>query len=106
MFRTTVWNNSRGRKQRNKELPTGVPEHIYNFPENYGGMDCSLHVNEDQLTEAAALSGVFSDETEDYLRKEVRLECERHVPNPEGISTKDVDTAFIYLKEHFDCNRV
>lgn len=29
IFRETVWNTHRVRKQKNKELPTGVPEHIH-----------------------------------------------------------------------------
>ena len=28
IFRTTVWNSHRGRKQQNKKLPCGVPDHI------------------------------------------------------------------------------
>ena len=32
IFRENVWNTHRGQKQKTKELPTGVPEHIYNFP--------------------------------------------------------------------------
>ena len=40
IFKDTIWNNHRGCKQRNKELPTGIPEHIYHFPEIYGGIKC------------------------------------------------------------------
>ena len=36
-FRECVWNNHRRRKQKGKELPTGVPEHMFQFPEKYGG---------------------------------------------------------------------
>ena len=49
VFRTTIWNNHRSRYQRGKELPVGVPEHIYNFPESYGGENCGLPVTEEQL---------------------------------------------------------
>ncbi len=37
IFRETVWNSHPGRKQTKKELPYGVPDHIYHFPEEYGG---------------------------------------------------------------------
>ena len=33
VFRTTVWNHKRGRKQINKQLPTGVPDIIFENPE-------------------------------------------------------------------------
>ena len=43
-FRVSVWNNHRMRKQKAKELPDGVPEHIYMYPQNYGGEKCGLSV--------------------------------------------------------------
>ena len=36
-FRCSVWNAHRIRKQKNKELPVGVPDHIYTCPERHGG---------------------------------------------------------------------
>ena len=47
LFRNAIWNNHRGRKQKNKELPAGIPEHIYHFHENYGGAKCGIHVTFD-----------------------------------------------------------
>ncbi|ESP03486.1 hypothetical protein LOTGIDRAFT_171423 [Lottia gigantea] len=41
IFRQTVWNNHRGRKNRNKDLPCGIPEHIYLYPEQYVGQNVS-----------------------------------------------------------------
>ena len=37
IFRVSVWNTHRTRKQKEKILPTGVPDHIYNYPEQYDG---------------------------------------------------------------------
>lgn len=48
-----------------KELPDGVPEHIYMYPQNYGGEKCGLTVTEEQLQETAELSGVLEG-TSDY----------------------------------------
>ena len=45
-FREVVWNQSRGRKQRDKELPTGIPSHIYNNQEFYGGEECGHALTE------------------------------------------------------------
>jgi hypothetical protein len=39
-FKDTVWNTHRIRQQKDTELPNGVPNHIYSFPEEYGLEDC------------------------------------------------------------------
>lgn len=54
------------RKQKNKELPAGVPEHIYHCPEQYGDEKCGLPLTEDDLLEVARFSEVLVD-TDDYL---------------------------------------
>ena len=68
VFKTSVWNNHRTRQQKEKELPSGVPEHIYNFPEQYSGQKCGFHITEDQLEEVADLSDVLEG-TDDYLNQ-------------------------------------
>ena len=40
LFRDTVWNSHRIRKQRDARLPKGIPDHIFNFPENYDAEQC------------------------------------------------------------------
>ena len=41
-FRNTVWNLHRIRAQKNTFMPDGVPDHIYNFPEEYGMQECGM----------------------------------------------------------------
>ena len=36
IFKESVWNTHRIRAQKDRNLPAGVPNHIYNFPELYG----------------------------------------------------------------------
>ena len=36
VFKETVWNTHIIHTQKGTNLPTGVPNHIYNFPEQYG----------------------------------------------------------------------
>ena len=43
IFRETVWNTHRIRAQRDTALPDGIPDHIYNFPENYGLEECGMY---------------------------------------------------------------
>ena len=41
-FIDVVWNTHRIREQKNTFLPDGVPNHIYNFPEQYGLEQCGM----------------------------------------------------------------
>ena len=103
-FRVSVWNNHGTRKQRDKALPSGVPDHIYNYPEQYGGEKCGLNVTEEQLQEVAEMSGVL--EVSDFLDNAFRLECERHIPNTDEIDPGEADSAYLFLKANFDENRI
>jgi hypothetical protein len=40
IFRETVWNTHRIRAQKDAVLPSGIPNHIYSFPEEYGLEEC------------------------------------------------------------------
>ena len=104
-FRVSVWNNHRMRKQKAKELPDGVPEHIYMYPQNYGGEKCGLTVTEEQLQETAELSGVLEG-TSDYMEARFRTECERHIPDTNDVEPAQAANAYLFLKSNFDVNRV
>ena len=38
-----MWNSHRIWEQKNTLLPNGVPNHIYNFPEKYGLVECGMY---------------------------------------------------------------
>jgi hypothetical protein len=40
IFKETIWNSHRIRLQKDTNLPHGVPNHIYNFPEEHGLEEC------------------------------------------------------------------
>ena len=40
-FKDTIWNSHRIRLQKDTVLPAGVPDHIYNFPGEYGSEESS-----------------------------------------------------------------
>lgn len=101
----SIWNNRRIRKQRNKELPTGVPEHIYSCPEKYGAKKCGFPVAEEQLSEVADQSGVL-DTTDEYLDDAFRQECQRHIEDTNEIEPAQADNAYLYLRDNFDSNRL
>ncbi|XP_046855091.1 uncharacterized protein LOC124448125 [Xenia sp. Carnegie-2017] len=103
IFRECVWNNHRTRKQRGKELPAGIPEHIFHFPEKYGGEQCGIDITEEQLLEVSELSNVLED-NDDYLRPAVREERKKHLPQIHEINPNDAKEAYLYLKSHVDVN--
>ena len=99
IFRKTVWNTHRGRKQATKELPTGVPDHIYNFPEQHGGERCGHVVHEEHLKEVAELSGALEG-TDDFLDPAFRACCEALIPNTDEIEPAQAANAYLYLKDN------
>ena len=101
IFKNTIWNSHRGRKQAKKELPDGIPDHIYCFPEKYGGTKCGSQLETGYLDEVAELSNVHEG-TDDYLEPHFRKECERIIPNLEDIEPRDASNALIFFKSNFD----
>ena len=87
VFRMSVWNNHRVRKQKDKELPTCVPEH------------CGIPITDDQLREVAEFSPVLEG-NDDFLDDDFRQECQRHIPNTEDIEPAQASNAYLYLKDH------
>lgn len=45
VFKDVIWNAHRIRAQKDILLPTGVPNHIYEFPENYNLEQCGKYIN-------------------------------------------------------------
>ena len=99
IFRETVWNTHRVRKQKkNEELPICVPEHIYTCPNQYGGEKSSHAIAEEQLREVAEFSGVL-DNTDDYLGDTFRQECQRHIPDTDDIKAAHASNARLFLRD-------
>ena len=38
----TEWNTHRIRQQKDTELPSGIPNHIYSLPEEYNLEECGM----------------------------------------------------------------
>ena len=56
------WNNHRIRSQKDLELRTGVPNHLFSFPERYGAEKMGIPLQFEQLKELAELSGILTDQ--------------------------------------------
>ena len=92
-----LWNNSRGRLQRNTLMPDGIPNVIHNCPEEYGIEDKGWSISIDELTEAAQVSGVL-DVADDYISEHFREECANHIPNVDSVEAKDAARKYRELR--------
>ncbi len=95
-----LWTSHRIRHQQGLELTTGVPSHMFQFPENYGGQDKSFHINTDAISEAAKASGVL-DAPRHYIDEDLKSEFCRYLAEPEKLECNKFAAAFRFLKEEF-----
>ncbi|CAB3987262.1 Hypothetical predicted protein [Paramuricea clavata] len=99
-FCETVWNSHRVRCQRDAQLPKGVPNHLYSFPEQYEARDYGLPVSKEALDEVAEISGVL-DAHDDYLPVDVREQCEAIIPEICEVKSKNAAETYLFLKAHY-----
>ena len=92
-----LWNNSRTRLQRNTLMPDGIPNVIYNSPEQYGLEDKGWNLCREELAEAAEASGVLNV-LDDYVDEAFRTECSRHLPDVESVLAKDAARKYMELR--------
>ncbi|XP_020895331.1 uncharacterized protein LOC110234305 [Exaiptasia diaphana] len=100
VFRDTIWNSHRVRSQKGAQVPKGVPNHLYAFPENYDAEQSGFPVNKQLLDEVADLSKVTTV-GDDFLSPAIRAECERIIPHIEEVQPRDGALSYIFLKSHF-----
>jgi len=91
-----IWNSHRIRQQHGLQLPAGIPNHLYAFPEQYGAMEKGIPLSEADLVEVAELSGLAS--SLQYLTVEDQFELCQILPEPEKVCCKDLIAAFKFLK--------
>ncbi|XP_078487929.1 uncharacterized protein LOC144745874 [Ciona intestinalis] len=91
------WNTHRIRYQRGTYLPNGIPNHIYNFPENYGLEKCGQHITDSQLKEVCEVSGVLDVRT-DFLLSSQRKTLQEYIPNPHLLSANECTDAYLFLR--------
>ena len=97
IFYKCTWNTHRIRQQKDAQIPKGIPDHVFHFPENYGHEQCGLPITDEALDEVRELSGVM-DVGEDFLDADVRRECERIVPEIDQVEPADT---YLFLKHHY-----
>ena len=90
------------RGQDKLEIPAGVPDHMFSFPEQYRGTNLGIPLGKDELTEVAELSGVMDGDVFDFIEARVRRECQQLISNPERVESKDAMEAFQFLKRNIN----
>ena len=86
-----LWINHRVRKQKNKDLPTRAPEHIFSFPEQYASENYGLHITKEKLVDVAMECDIF-DGTDDYLSEDFRRRCEMQFVGTDEIEPNETNT--------------
>ena len=92
------WNSHRIREQKGLLLPTGVPHHMFSFPESYGTTNKGLHITTANLKEVAEVSGVLEAPI-NWLDDAFVRHCRQHIPSPEVIDSKLAKDAYCFLKQ-------
>ena len=82
----TYWNSHRIRAQHGICLPSGVPDHMFLFPERYGSSRMGISIGDDEeLQNVAELCGVMGGTN--YKDNCTLQKCRQIIPNPEEIPT-------------------
>ena len=98
---TTQWNTHRIRTQNKLQLPSGVPQHMFQFPEKYGGENKGSPLQNELIEEVAVLSGVLETQLDDhpFVEDNLKTRCKQFLPDPEVVvSSKEAMDAFLFLK--------
>ena len=94
------WNSHRIREQKDLHLPTGIPDHMFSFPESYGGTKDGFQVSVNLPREVAEVSEVLQ-ENQDFLDGPLSTRLSDLIPHPEELKPTETMNAFLYLKK--DC---
>ena len=95
------WNSHRIRNQGKPGIPSGIPDHLYSFPENYGGVQMGTSLNSEQLKDVAEVSFVLETSVGLQLDENVRKTCIEVMPNPENIDSDKAMEAYRFLLTKF-----
>ena len=94
------WNSHRIREQKDLHLPTGILDHMFSFPESYGGTKDGFQVSVNLPREVAEVSEVLQ-ENQDFLDGPLSTRLSDLIPHPEELKPTETMNAFLYLKK--DC---
>ena len=92
-----LWNSHGIRSQNNLELPNGVPNHMFSFPEQYGGTQKGIPITTEFLQKVSTESGLSIDNGStvyDFMDEEFLKNCEHFLLDPIEISSNETIEAY------------
>ena len=92
------WNSHRIRKQKDLHLLTSILDHMFSFPESYGGNKDGFQVSIILLREVTEVSELLQ-ENQDFLDIPLSTRLPDFIPHPEELKPTEIMNAFLYLKE-------
>lgn len=92
-----MWNSHRLSYQPGLELPTGIPDHMFSFPEKYGAEIKHINITHDSLIEVGSLAGLENAPSH-YISEDELETFDEILPNPQNLECKDLADAFIFIK--------
>ena len=92
------WNSHRIRDQGKPEIPTGIPDHMYAFPENFGGEHMGSILNTQHLRDGAEVSKILETNIELQMDRGVRDVCTNYLPDPEKLLSLKAIEAYRFFQ--------
>ena len=96
----SMWNSHRVREQANLALPTDIPDHMFLFPDRYGGHEMGIPLSADKLKEVAERSGIL-ESISDNKDHNLHHICEQNLPFPIDLESKGAKNVYLFLKNTF-----
>ena len=96
-----LWNTHYIRKTRNENVPYGRPDVIYYLPEMFGGQECLLPVNENEVRFLADLLTIDVPTcNEDYAEifEMIMADGNKHMPR----TLDEADELLVYILDKSD----
>ncbi|XP_006825261.1 uncharacterized protein LOC102807718, partial [Saccoglossus kowalevskii] len=91
------WNTHRIRKQNRVLRPCGIPEDIYNFPENHGGIECGFKPRQSDIDEIERRHN-FYEHTDGYLPEDFREKVKQLNLD---VNISNARECYLELRDHF-----
>ena len=93
-----LWNSHRIRQQRGLELPTGIPNHMYAFPEQYGAEQKGIPLSEEEIIDVAEEADIGHSPMA-YISDNDHDEQRNILEEPEKVLCKDLISNYRLLKQ-------
>ena len=74
------WNTHRIRSQEKLKIPTGIPDYLFSFPEQYGGEYKGYRIEKSQLKETAEVSKILDTHLDLVMEENLKRRCEAYLP--------------------------